>query len=145
MSYTYKYPRPALTVDCVIFARDEDRLKLLLIERKNEPFAGQWALPGGFVELDETTEEAACRELKEETGISVNRLKQLYTFDAIERDPRERVISVAYFAFIEISDHHKVHAASDAKDVKWFAIDALPHLAFDHKKIVEMAFKRCFQ
>ncbi|MCA9644056.1 MAG: NUDIX hydrolase, partial [Myxococcales bacterium] len=91
MSYTYEYPRPALTVDCVVFGLDEDDLKVLLVQRAGEPFRGSWALPGGFVDMEETTDQAALRELEEETGVRDVYLEQLYTFSGVDRDPRERV------------------------------------------------------
>lgn len=149
MTYTYKYPRPALTVDCVVFGLDEDDLKVLLIQRGNEPFAGKWALPGGFVQLEETLEQAAMRELREETGLTRVFLEQLYTFGALHRDPRERVISVAYYALVQLGVH-RVHASTDARDAAWFALDDLPDLAFDHADIFEVALTRlkgkvCYQ
>src|SRR5581483_12328951 len=97
MAYSYEYPRPSLTVDCVVFGLDEENLKVLLIERDLEPFKGKWALPGGFVRLDETLDEAARRELREETGVTNVYLEQLYTVGDINRDPRERVVTVAYY------------------------------------------------
>ncbi len=141
MSYSYKYPRPALTVDCVVFGLDEGALKLLLIERDGEPFAGTWALPGGFVEMRETLEEAARRELHEETGIRELYLEQLYTFGAVDRDPRERVVTVAWYALVNMSDH-TIRAADDARQAEWFPAADLPPLAFDHAEIVEMALRR---
>ncbi|MDQ8202344.1 NUDIX domain-containing protein [Pelagicoccus sp. SDUM812003] len=141
MSYTYDYPRPALTVDAVIFGLDEDELKILLIQRAGEPFKGSWAFPGGFVEMDETTEEAVQRELEEETGIKDVFLEQLYTFSGVQRDPRERVVSVAYFGLVKPSGL-RMAAASDAQDVRWFAIDQIPDLAFDHREILQVALKR---
>lgn len=139
MSYTYKYPRPALTVDCVVFAVDADGLKVLLIERAGEPFLGQWALPGGFVDMGETTDEAARRELEEETGLTNIFLEQLYTFSAVHRDPRERVVSVGYYALVKPS---VVHAGSDASKAQWFDVGELPALAFDHANIVAVALER---
>jgi 8-oxo-dGTP diphosphatase len=139
--HTYEYPRPALTVDCVVFGLDEDELEVLLIRRGLEPFAQRWALPGGFVHVDETLEEAARRELEEETGLRKVFLEQLYTFGALERDPRERVVTVAYYALVKLSDH-KVRAATDAADAAWFAISDLPELAFDHEEIFDMALLR---
>src|SRR5437016_3967407 len=118
-TYSYQYPRPALTVDCVVFGFDEAALKVLLIERGLEPFKGRWALPGGFVRVEETLENAARRELSEETGLNRVFLEQLYTFGAIDRDPRERVVSVAYYALVKLSDH-RVKAATDASDARWF-------------------------
>ena len=141
MATTYEYPRPALTVDCVVFGLDEDELEVLLVRRGIEPFVGRWALPGGFVRVDETLEDAALRELQEETGLERVFLEQLYTFSAIDRDPRERVVTVAYYALVKLSDH-KVKAATDAADAAWFAISDLPELAFDHAEIFEMALTR---
>jgi len=141
MPFTYQYPRAALTVDCVVFGLDDESLKVLLIRRGLAPFQGDWALPGGFVGMEETLEEAAHRELVEETGINIAYLEQLYTFGAIDRDPRERVVTVAYFALVNLFEH-PVHAASDAADVAWFAVDDLPKLAFDHERIFSVARER---
>lgn len=141
MPHTYEYPRPALTVDCVVFGLDEDDLKVLLIERALEPFVGQWALPGGFVQMNETLEEAAMRELRDETGLARVYLEQLYTYGAIDRDPRDRVVSVAYYALVKLGDH-RVQAATDARDAAWFAATDLPTLAFDHESIVDDALER---
>lgn len=140
MSFTYQYARPALAVDCVVFGLDED-LRVLLIERDLAPFQGRWALPGGFVRLDETIDEAARRELVEETGVSRLFLEQLYTFGDLERDPRERVVSVAYYALVKLSDH-RVKAATDARDARWFSVSDLPPLAFDHDQILKVALER---
>jgi len=141
MPYTYKHPRPALTVDCVVFGLDDEDLKVLLIERGGQPFAGAWALPGGFVEMDETLDVAAQRELSEETGLGKVFLEQLFTFGDPGRDPRGRTVSVAYHALVNIRDH-RVRAATDARDVNWFAVAERPPLAFDHDKILEMAHQR---
>ncbi len=141
MSYAYEFPRAALTVDCVVFGMDEEDLKVLLIQRGLPPFEGRWALPGGFVHLDETLEDAARRELREETGLQRVYLEQLYTIGSIDRDPRERVVTVAYYALVKLSDH-RVAAATDAREAAWFAIDDLPDLAFDHDKILAMAHER---
>lgn len=141
MAYTYEYPRPALTVDCVVFGLDDSDLKVLLIRRGLEPFLGKWALPGGFVRLYETLEAAALRELSEETGLARVYLEQLYTFGALDRDPRERVVSVAYYALVKLSDH-RVQAATDAKDAAWFSVDDVPQLAFDHTEILKTAHDR---
>ncbi len=141
--YEYEYPRPALTVDCVVFGLqvDDADLQVMLIRRKLPPFEGQWALPGGFVHIDETLDEAARRELAEETGITNLFLEQLYTFGALERDPRERVVSVAYYALVRMSDHD-VQAATDAADAAWFGVDELPTLGFDHEQILQVALER---
>ena len=141
MSYTYNHPHPAVTVDGVVFGFDDADLKLLLVRRKSEPCKGAWALPGGFVEISEGLEEAARRELREETGIGELYLEQLYTFGEPKRDPRERVISVAYYALLKLSEH-TVRAASDAIEVAWFPVAELPELAFDHERIVETGLKR---
>jgi 8-oxo-dGTP diphosphatase len=141
MGHTYKYPRPALTVDCVVFGVDDADLKVLLIQRQLEPFKHKWALPGGFVQMGEDLEEAARRELKEETNISGVYLEQLYTFGEVERDPRGRVVTVAYYALAKLSSH-RVQAATDAEDVGWFAVHELPTLAFDHEEIVNVAHER---
>ncbi|UQA59642.1 NUDIX hydrolase [Polyangium aurulentum] len=141
MSVTYRYPRPALAVDCVVFGLDDEDLKVLLIRRGIEPFQGRWALPGGFVHVDETIDEAARRELQEEAGIERVYLEQLYTFGELERDPRERVVSVAYYALALLSEH-AVKADTDAREVAWFGVDDLPRLAFDHDVIVDKAIER---
>jgi len=142
MAYTYKYPRPAVTVDCVIFGLDESsQLKVLLIQRANDPYKDCWALPGGFVDMDEDLETAALRELQEETGVVNVFVEQLYSFGALGRDPRGRTISVAYFALVNLYKH-PVQAASDAKKVAWFDINQLPKLAFDHDKIMKVATER---
>jgi 8-oxo-dGTP diphosphatase len=141
MSYTYNYPRPALTVDCVVFGLADTELKVLLIERSLPPFQGCWALPGGFVELAESLEAAALRELQEETGITQVFLEQLYTFGAVDRDPRERVVSVVYYALVNLSEH-RVQAASDARRAEWFAVANIPTLAFDHDQVLEVALAR---
>ena len=142
MTYTYDYPRPTLTVDCIIFGLDQSsRLKVLLIQRGHDPYKDAWALPGGFVGEKETLEEAALRELKEETGVSDVFIEQLFTFGNPERDPRGRVVTIAYYALINLFEH-RIGADSDAKDVKWFPINELPPLAFDHAELLEMATTR---
>lgn len=141
MSYNYSYPRPALTVDCVVFGLDDDDLKVLLIQRDLEPFSGKWSLPGGFVHVDETLDDAARRELEEEAGLSKVFLEQLYTFGELNRDPRERVVTVAYYALVNIRDH-RVHAATDARNAAWFPVLDTPSLGFDHRKILRVALDR---
>lgn len=135
------YKKPSVTVDCVVFGLDEEDLKIILIERDMEPFKGRWALPGGFVHIDESLEAAAIRELQEETGVENVYLEQLYTFGDVDRDPRDRVISVAYYALVNLSDH-KIKAATDARSAAWFSVDDVPKLAFDHNKIFGIALKR---
>jgi 8-oxo-dGTP diphosphatase len=140
MAFTYQYARPALAVDCVVFGLAED-LEVLLIQRDLPPFQGQWALPGGFVRMDETLDEAARRELEEETGVTRVYLEQLYTFGAVARDPRERVVSVAYYALVKLSDH-RVKAATDARAAAWFPVKSPPPLAFDHDEVLRTARAR---
>jgi 8-oxo-dGTP diphosphatase len=141
VSPTYDHPRPAVTVDCVVFAVIDDALQVLLIRRGRPPFAGRWALPGGFVDMDEDLEAAARRELAEETGLTDLFLEQLYTFGAPDRDPRGRVVSVAYYALVDPAGH-RIEAASDAAAVEWFSVDTLPGLAFDHPTILDTARER---
>src|SRR6187455_424752 len=141
MPHTYQYPRAALTVDCVVFGLDDSELKVLLIERALEPFKGKWALPGGFVRVDETLDDAARRELEEEAGLKDVFLEQLYTFGEVKRDPRERVVSVAYYALVNLPEQ-AVKGATDARDAAWFAVSDLPTLAFDHEKILAVALER---
>ena len=139
--YHYDYPHPSVSTDIVIFTIQEEQLKVLLIRRLNEPFKNGWALPGGFVEIDEDLDQAALRELREETGITGVYLEQLYTFGKPDRDPRERVITVAYYSLVPI-DRLSVDAASDARELGWFNSDQLPDLAFDHQKIINKAKQR---
>lgn len=141
MAYSYAYPRSALTVDCVVFGLDEYELKVLLIQRDIPPFEGRWALPGGFVHVDESIDDAARRELREETGVDRIFLEQLYTFGAVGRDPRERVVTVAYYALVNLADH-PVAANTDARSASWFPVYDVPDLAFDHDEILEMAYDR---
>lgn len=130
-----------LSVDAVVFGYESGTISVLLIKRKYEPFKGKWAIPGGFVLNNESLEHGVERELKEETGIKINYLEQLYTFGNPERDPRSRVVSVAYFGLIKPSAF-KIFASTDAEEVQWFNINALPELSFDHDKILELAITR---
>lgn len=141
MPHTYDYPRPALTVDCAVFGLDGGELKLMLIQRQLDPFRHRWALPGGFVQMDEALEDAARRELSEETGIERVFLEQLYTFGSPGRDPRGRVVTVAYYALANLADH-RIQAATDAENAGWFSIHDLPTLAFDHADIIGAALER---
>ena len=134
--YCYKYPHPSVTTDCVIFGFNGERLQVLLLERGIEPFKGRWAFPGGFLKMDETAEEGALRELKEETGLESAYIEQLHTFSNPNRDPRERVITIAYYAIVKIQD---VIGGDDAASAKWFPLDEIPPLAFDHDYILRMA------
>lgn len=136
-----KYKKPSVTVDMVIFTIRQEKLNVLLIKRNLAPFLGQWALPGGFVRINESLDSAAERELLEETGVKGVYLEQLYTFGDIKRDPRGRVITVAYFTLIN-SDNILLKASTDASSAAWFSVASLPKLAFDHKKIIEYGLKR---
>ena len=137
-TYTYDYPRPAVTADSVVFCNGSDGLSVLLIERANDPFKGCWAFPGGFMDMEENAENCAKRELKEETGMEVRSLEYLGTFSEVNRDPRGRTITIAYYAVVEKSD---VIGADDASQAKWFPIDSIPSLAFDHEEILRAALK----
>lgn len=141
MAFTYEHSRPSLTVDIVVFALDAEELKVMLIQRELEPFANKWALPGGFVRTGESLEEAAKRELREETGLKNLFLEQLYSFGRPDRDPREHVVTVAYLALVGI-EGHAVRATTDALDAKWFSLAALPPVAFDHREIIDVALER---
>lgn len=133
--YTYKYPRVALTVDAIVYAKEEDEIFVLLIQRGNEPFLHQWALPGGFINMDELLEDACKRELEEETGLQVDKMTQFRTYDAIDRDPRHRTISVIFYA--QLIKKEKVKGGDDAAKAGWFSLNNLPLLAFDHAQILE--------
>ncbi len=137
MFHFYKYPRAALTVDIILFKEITDSLDVLLIKRANNPFKNYWALPGGFLDMNETLEQAALRELEEETGVKNVLLKQFYTFSDINRDPRHRTVSTVFYGFVKNEIFIKNN--SDACDAKWFNINELPDLAFDHSLIIEKA------
>ena len=139
--HTYDYPRPAVTVDCVIFGFAENQLKILLTKRSIEPYRGEWALPGGFIEMNETADDCARRKLSEEAGLEGIYMEQLYTFSTTDRDPRYRVISIAYYALVRPTGYI-LHAGSDIADVQWFALENAPTLAFDHKEITAAAVER---
>ena len=134
--YWYKYPHAAVTTDCVIFGYDKSSLSVLLIKRGIKPYEGCWAIPGGFLRMDETADECVRRELKEETNLDTEFVEQFHTFTGIGRDPRERVITIAYFALVNKTE---VRGGDDAKEAQWFPINQLPELAFDHEKILEAA------
>ena len=137
--YCYKYPHPAVTTDCVIFGFDGNGLQVLLIERGIEPFKGKWAFPGGFLNMDETAQEGALRELKEETGLENAYIEQFNTYSDPDRDPRERVITIAHYALVRIQE---VKGGDDAAKAQWFPIDEVPQLAFDHDRILRDAMKK---
>ena len=136
MEYTYKYPRPAVTADCVVMT-NEPQPKVLLIQRGADPFKGAWAFPGGFMNMDETTEECAIRELEEESGLKVSELHQIGAYSKVNRDPRGRTITVAYLSIIDAPV--SVKGQDDAAKAEWFPITELPHLAFDHYDIMQDA------
>lgn len=135
--YTYQYPRPAVTVDIVLSCRVDDQVNILLVQRAEPPFQGSWALPGGFVDIDETLEAAAARELEEETGLRGVQLTQLRTYGDPGRDPRGRVISVVYCGELPAGKLEQGLPGSDAAQVRWFPISELPLLAFDHLEIIQ--------
>ena len=137
--YQYKYEHMAVTTDCVIFTYEDWKLKVLLVRRGADPYKGEWALPGGFLKNDETASDGALRELQEETGLEASAIGELGVFSDVHRDPRERVISIAYYALVKPAD---VIGGDDAEEAAWFPTDALPELAFDHKKILEAAMER---
>jgi 8-oxo-dGTP diphosphatase len=136
MIYSYKYPRPAVTVDAIVFSKREGRLFVALIKRGNPPFRGDWAIPGGFVDMDESLPEAAARELEEETGLVGIRLEQFFTFGDVHRDPRHRTITIVYTGYTP-DELPPLKAGDDAGDAAWFPMDDLPNLAFDHKEILD--------
>ena len=139
--YTYDWPRPMVTADAVVFVTDSNTVKVLLIKRKNEPFKGKWAIPGGFVEMDEELKDAAKRELAEETSLTGVELEQMHTFGTIGRDPRGRQITVIYMGQVR-PDQMAVKAGDDAHEAKWFDIDKLPEMAFDHDNVTKMAIEK---
>lgn len=136
--YKYKYPHAAITTDSVVFGFDGKQLYILLIERGLEPYKGCWALPGGFMRMDETLEDGALRELREETGVRNIIMRQFHAFSNINRDPRERVVTIAFYALVRPSDY-QVIGGDDAAKAQWYPIDKLPKLAFDHSEIVRLA------
>ena len=136
LKYCYKYPHPSVTTDCVIFGFDGSKLKVLLVQRGNEPYKGRWAFPGGFMNIDESAEEGALRELQEETGLRGAYIRLFHTFTEVRRDPRERVISIAYYALVKMQE---VKSGDDATDAQWFDLDNMPPLAFDHEQILSKA------
>ena len=144
MPYTYKYPRPAVTADSVILKRDNTgQIEVLLIERKSPPFRGMWALPGGFLDMDETLEECVARETMEETRLEGISFHQVAAFSAPDRDPRHRTVTVAFYGWADAEQSPK--ASSDAKSLRWFPVDHLPELAFDHDLIIKKALERALE
>lgn len=145
--FTYEYPRPAVTADCLIFGSEAGRArKVLLIRRKHDPYQGCWAFPGGFLNMDETLEQCARRELAEETGItSPLRLEELKSFSIVDRDPRGRTITVAFLAMADLASLPPARGGDDASEAQWFDLDQLPALAFDHDEILRCALQRLQQ
>jgi 8-oxo-dGTP diphosphatase len=140
-SHVYDYPRPAVSTDCVIFGFDKEELKVLLIERGIDPYQGCWALPGGFLDMNEDAETCARRKLKEETALENLYMEQLYTFSSVDRDPRYRVVSIAYCALVKLSDY-QVKIGTNTNKAQWFPLTKIPELAFDHADILETAQQR---
>ena len=139
MAYTYKYPRPAMTADSIVITKEVEP-KVLLIERGDEPFKGCWAFPGGFMNMDETTEQCAIRELEEETGLKVSEVHQIGAYSKVDRDPRGRTVTVAYLAIVDVP--MAVKGQDDAAKAEWWPLSALPKLAFDHDEIMRDAIKK---
>ena len=134
--FWYKYPRPAVTTDCVVFGVEGTQVKVLLVERGHAPYKGRWAFPGGFLNMDESAEDGALRELREETGYAAAHAEQLYTFTNPGRDPRGRTISIAFFAIVPL---RAVKGGDDAARAHWFSLDEVPPLAFDHDEVLQKA------
>ncbi len=139
--YNYEYPRAAITADIIVFLKEKESYKILLIKRAREPFKNTWALPGGFMDIDETIETTATRELEEETTLKNIELKQLYTFSKVNRDPRHRTVSVVFYGFTD-KNNCNIIGSDDASDAKWYNISNLPKLAFDHKNIINFAIEK---
>lgn len=140
LKYCYKYPHPSVTTDCVIFGFDRTKLKVLLVQRGIEPYKGRWAFPGGFMNMDESAEEGALRELQEETGLEGAYIRQFHTFTAPQRDPRERVITIAYYALVRMQE---VKGSDDAADARWFALDEVPQLALTTTRYSKRQNRHC--
>jgi len=141
MNYTYQFPRPSVTVDVIVFHKTSGRLSVLLIKRGHPPFENCYALPGGFLDMDETLEESAIRELLEETGLVVEQLQEVKSFSSLGRDPRGRTITVVFYTILK-GKQPETAAGDDASEAKWFAVDNLPDLAFDHQEIMKYAIKK---
>jgi len=134
MGFTYNFPRPAVTTDTLVFREGKECIEVLLIKRKKEPYKDFWAIPGGFLEIEETPIEGAKRELLEETSLKIDILKEVGTFGDIDRDPRGRTITIVFYTFLSSHDHI-AKATSDAMEVKWFSVKEMPEMAFDHSEI----------
>jgi len=141
MQYCYDYPRPSVSVDMAVFRKKNEGPEILLIRRKLSPYQGMWALPGGFVEIDETLEQAAARELEEETGLTGIILQQFRAFSDVNRDPRTRVITVVFYGKAAV-ENAKVTGGDDAEQADWFPVNNLPSLGFDHHEIISMLLEQ---
>lgn len=141
MNYTYEYPRPAVSADIAVFRKAGQSLEILLIQRKNPPFQGMWTLPGGFMEIDETLEATAARELEEETSLKNVELKQLKAFSQVDRDPRTRVVTVVFYGIVSL-ENSMATGGDDAEKAEWFQVNDLPHLGFDHSQIIRLLLDR---
>lgn len=138
--FTYEHPRPSVTVDVAVFSDRPEGIHILLVQRGQEPFKGRWALPGGFVDMDEPLEQSVKRELAEETGLEIDQMEQVGAYGDPQRDPRGRVISVAYWAVLPRGSDQKVEGSDDASRAEWFPVNQLPPLAFDHDRIIQDAW-----
>ena len=136
--YTYQFPRPAVTTDCLVFREGTKCIELLLIKRRKDPYKNFWALPGGFLEMDETPIDGVKRELAEETGLKVVELKEVGTFGELDRDPRGRTITIVYYTYLK-DNNISLNAQSDAIELRWFPMSKIPELAFDHREIINEA------
>jgi 8-oxo-dGTP diphosphatase len=143
LNYCYEYPRPAVSADIAVFRQSGLQWQILLIRRKNDPHKGKWALPGGFMEIDETLEQTAARELEEETGLENVTLEQFRTFSQLDRDPRTRVITTVYFGITSV-ENSMVSGGDDAEEAAWYPVDELPEVAFDHKEIIGLIRESAF-
>ena len=140
MNYVYRYPRPAVTTDALVYYREGSVVRVLLIQRGREPFQGKWALPGGFINMDERLETACKRELEEETGLKLDAMVPYRVYDAVDRDPRHRTISVVFYT--EVAGEMPVTGGDDAAIARWFPLHVLPEMAFDHREIIEAFFEQ---
>jgi len=141
LNYTYEFPRPAVSADIAVFRKAGQPLEILLIKRKNPPFQGIWALPGGFMEIDETLEETAARELEEETGLKNVELQQFKTFSQVDRDPRTRIVTTVFFGIVP-PENSVAMGGDDAESAEWFNVDDMPPLGFDHRQIIGILLDR---
>jgi 8-oxo-dGTP diphosphatase len=140
LNYSYDYPRPAVSADIAVFRQAGQDRQILLIKRKNFPFQGMWALPGGFMEINETLEETAIRELEEETGLKNVDLQQFKTFSQVDRDPRTRIVTTVFYGIVTVENSFAT-GGDDAEQAEWYPVDQLPPLGFDHKQIIDLILR----